>query len=57
MNVKCSDAIDYHGDINNKFHFKYMNSGKNSILVYPYRFIDWKLTEELEVGSNTDYNG
>lgn len=57
MDVQCSDAVDYLGNINNKFHFKYMNGGKNSILVYvdPYRFIDLKLAEAVKSFSNNVY--
>lgn len=57
MDVQCSDAVDYLGNINNKFHFNYMNGGKNSILVYvdPYRFIDLKLAEAVKSFSNNVY--
>lgn len=57
MDVQCNDAVDYLGNINNKFRFKYMNGGKNSILVYvdPYRFIDLKLAEAVKSFSNNVY--
>lgn len=50
MDAQCSDAVKYLGNINNKFHFKYMNGCKNSILVPvdPYRFIDLKLAEVVK---------